>query len=76
MPRGKAGDECSKSCKAGQDCIVDLVGGSAPLPVMCFEEDGLYCGVLANPPVCKPILKVGDPCTHDAGACGRDNYCD
>lgn len=76
LPRGKAGDPCSKSCKTGHDCIVDLVGGSAPLPVMCFEEDGLYCAVSANPPVCKPILQAGDPCPPDPGACGRAGYCD
>ena len=55
---------------------MDVVGNPAPLPVRCFEEDGLYCAVAANPPVCRPFLKVGDPCTYDPGSCGRDNYCD
>jgi hypothetical protein len=76
LPHGKAGDPCSKSCRANQDCIVDLVGDSAPLPVMCFEEDGLYCAVSSNPPVCKAFSKIGEPCAHDYQACGRDNYCD
>lgn len=75
LPRGKAGDPCNKSCGKNQDCIVDLVGGSTPLPVNCFEEDGLYCAVTANPPVCKPHPKLGDPCTY-YGSCGPDNYCD
>lgn len=76
LPRGKAGDPCGKSCGKNQDCAVDLVGGSAPFPVMCFEEDGLYCAVTANPPVCKPYSRVGDPCSYDFGSCGRGNYCD
>lgn len=76
LPRGKAGDPCGKSCGKNQDCVVDVVGGEAPLPVMCFEEDGVYCAVMENPPVCKPYSKVGDPCSYDFGSCGRGNYCD
>jgi hypothetical protein len=76
LPRGRAGDLCGKSCKTNHDCIMDVVGNPAPLPVTCFEEDGLYCAVAANPPVCRPFLKAGDPCTYDPGCCGRENYCD
>ena len=76
LPRGKPGDPCGKSCGKDRDCIVDLVGGTAPLPVNCFEEDGVYCAVTANPPVCKAYSKIGDPCSYDFGSCGQGNYCD
>lgn len=76
VPRGKVGDPCGKSCRQNQDCLVDLVGSSAPFPVMCFEEDGVYCAVTENPPVCRSFLAVGDTCNYDFGSCGRGNYCD
>jgi hypothetical protein len=75
IPRGRSGDECSMTCLKEDTCIVDMIGGSAPFPVACFEEDGLYCSVAANPPVCKPIVRLGDACTWDIDPCGSDNYC-
>jgi hypothetical protein len=75
LPRGKVGDACGKSCGKNEDCIVDLVGASTPFAVMCFEEDGLYCAVTANPPVCKTIPKLEEPCSY-YGSCGPGNYCD
>jgi hypothetical protein len=75
IPRGKSGDECSETCLKNESCIVDMIGGSAPFPVTCFEEDGLYCSVATNPAVCKPILHLGDACVWDPNSCGSGNYC-
>lgn len=75
VPRGKAGDLCSRTCLKGEACIVDLIGGAAPFPVTCFEEDGLYCSVASNPAICKPLLRLDDACTWDTGSCGSGNYC-
>ena len=75
IPRGKTGDACSMTCLMNETCIVDMMGGAPPFPVTCFEEDGLYCSVAANPTVCKPILHIGDACTWDTFSCGSGNYC-
>jgi hypothetical protein len=75
LPRGKSGDECSRTCLKNQDCVADMLGRSAPFPVMCFEEDGLYCSIRTNPAVCKPIVQIGDACTWDTGSCGSGNFC-
>ena len=75
IPRGKSGDACSRTCFKNETCIVDMVGGSPPFPVTCFEEDGLYCSVTANPTACKPILPIGGACTWDPHSCGVGNYC-
>jgi hypothetical protein len=74
LPRGKSGDECSQTCFPGQPCVVDMLGGT-PFPVVCFEEDGVYCSMTTNPPVCKPILRLDDPCTWEWYSCGTGNYC-
>jgi hypothetical protein len=75
IPRGKSGDPCSKTCLKNETCIVDMIGGAAPFPVSCFEEDGLYCSVVSNPTVCKPMLHLGDACNWDIDPCGGGNYC-
>jgi hypothetical protein len=75
IPRGKVGDACSTTCLKDERCIVDMIGESAPFPVPCFEEDGLYCSIAANPAICKPILHLGDACTWDMNPCGRGNFC-
>jgi hypothetical protein len=74
IPHGKNGDECSTSCLKGDACIVDMIG-VAPFPVICYEEDGVYCSMASNPPICKPFLKIHDPCTWDWSSCGSGNYC-
>ena len=75
IPRGKSGDQCSKTCLKSESCVVDMVGGSAPFPVFCFEEDGLYCSVVTNPAVCQPILPIDHACVWDPNSCGTGNYC-
>jgi hypothetical protein len=75
MPRGKNGDACSMTCLKNESCIVDMIGGAPPLPVTCFEEDGLYCSMTTNPTVCKPILPLDEACTWDMNSCGNGNYC-
>jgi hypothetical protein len=75
LPHGKAGDACSKTCPVGKTCFVDLLGESAPVPVLCFEEDGLFCSLATNPPVCKPLLKTGDTCKWEGNSCGSGSNC-
>jgi hypothetical protein len=75
IPRGKSGDACSMTCQVGKTCIVDMLGGTSPFPTVCFEEDGLFCSLAANPTVCKPILKTGDPCRWEGNSCGAGNFC-
>ena len=75
LPRGKSGDLCSKTCLKKDTCVVDMVGGSAPFPTFCFEEDGLYCSVATNPAVCQPILPNGHACVWDPNSCGTGNFC-
>ena len=75
IPRGKSGDECSKTCLKNETCIVDMIGGSAPFPAFCFEEDGLYCSVVTSPAVCQPFLPIDHACVWDPNSCGPGNFC-
>jgi hypothetical protein len=75
VPHGKSGDACSTTCQKGKTCIVDMLGGTAPFPAICFEEDGLFCSKAGNPPVCKPLVQTGAGCVWEGNSCGTGNFC-
>ena len=72
VPRGKAGDDCSLTCRPNDSCVFTS-GDSTLTP--CFESDGLYCDYNNTPAKCKPILASDAACESD-DPCGSQAYCD
>ena len=75
-PHGKNGDACASSCPSGQDCSADFYTSPGPGPVICFEDDGLYCNWATSTGTCAPIVAQGGSCSDDPSACASTTYCD
>ena len=76
-PHGKAGDACIFTCDEGDDCDGIAVappqpgtGVPQPDPVICYRDEGLYCGA----GTCQPTVALGQPCANDG--CEGGAFCD
>ena len=75
-PRGGKGDACASSCPSGQDCSADFFTSPGTVPVLCFEDDGLYCNWATSSGTCAPIVAQGGSCAVDPSECASNTYCD
>ena len=76
VPHGKSGDACLYSCRTGDNCSTQTNGPADAIITPCYESDGLYCDIFADPgpAICKPILSTGATCTS-SDACGTLGVC-
>jgi len=74
VPRGKAGDACSVTCRPNDSCVFTVYGAADSPLTPCFESDGLYCAQSATAQ-CQAILATNANCESDE-QCGSQGYCD
>lgn len=75
VSRGKAGDECSGTCRPNDSCSFTVLGVPTSALTPCYEKDGVYCDIGTSPSKCKAIRATGAACDQD-DQCGSESYCD
>lgn len=74
-PHGKAGDECTLTCRPNEPCAFSVSGISEALFTPCLESDGLFCDFTKTPYKCQAIRATGAACEM-GDQCGSPGYCD